>query len=114
MKVLLFPLYWLIGFFMAVGACCALGMAISSVIAILKIPLRPRNAFIAVGYLIGGAIAASLAWSGFLLAGWVGDRTDYTGEMGLLVGAVFPGVFALSIIPQFIVVALKQTSGVEV
>ena len=115
MKLPLFLLYWFMGFVMAIGAACALGMAISCLIAILKIVVRPQNILLAaVGYLLMGTIAALLVWVGFFVAGWIGNRTEYVGQTGLLVGAIFPGIFALAIIPQFAAVALKQTSGIDV
>ena len=114
MKILLLFLYWFLGVLMAVGACCAVGMAINTLIALIKIPSRPQNVVFAVGYLLMAALAVLFVWGGFFLAGWIGDQTDYRGQTGLLVGAIFPGIFALTIIPQFIVVALKQTSGIQV
>ena len=114
MKILLLAWYWFFGFIMAIGACCALGMAVSTVIAILKIGVRPQNILLAGGYLLLGVIAALLLWGGFFLAGWIGDRTEYVGQTALLVGAVFPGMFALVIVPQFAATALKQTSGIDV
>ena len=114
MKILLLAVYWFLGFLMAIGAACALGMAIASIIALLKMLVRPQNILLAGGYLLMGVIAALLTWSGFFIAGWIGDRTDYVGQTGLLVGAVFPGIFSLAIIPQFAMIALKQTSGIHV
>ena len=114
MKLLLYALYWLMGLIMAFGAACALGMAIAAIISLLKIAVRPQNILLMGGYLLMGVIAALLTWSGFLIAGWIGDRTEYVGQIGLLVGAVFPGIFSLAIIPQFAMIALNQTSGIEV
>jgi hypothetical protein len=114
MKILLYALYWFMGFVMAMGAAFALGMAIAAIIALLKITVRPQNILLLGGYLLIGAIAALLTWSGFFIAGWIGDRTEYVGQTGMLVGAIFPGIFSLAIIPQFAIIALKQTSGIEV
>jgi hypothetical protein len=114
MKILLYALYWFMGFIMAISAACALGMAIAAIIALLKIAVRPQNILLMGGYLLMGIIAALLTWSGFVIAGWIGDRTEYVGQTGLLIGAVFPGIFFLAIIPQFAMVALKQTSAIEV
>ena len=114
MKILLLAVYWFMGSIMAIGAACALGMAIAAIIALLKIAVRPQNVLLMRGYLLMGTIAALLTWSGFFVAGWIGDRTEHVGQTGLLVGAVFPGIFSLAIIPQFAMVALKQTSGIEV
>lgn len=114
MNILLFTLYWFIGFEIVTAACCALGMMICALIAILKITVRPRNILLAAGYLLVSAIAALLVWGGFFVAGWIGDRTEYVGQTALLIGAVFPGVFSLAIIPKFVAIALKQTSGIEV
>ena len=109
MRILLFALYWFLGLLMAIGACCVLGMAISTVIAILKSFVRPQNVLLAGGYLLMGVIAAIIVRGGFFVAGWVGDRTEYAGQTALLVG----GIFSLSIVPQFAAVALKQTSGID-
>jgi hypothetical protein len=114
MRLLLYALYWFMGFVMAIGAACALGMAIAAIIALLKIAVRPLNTLLVGGYLLMGVIAALLTWSGFFIAGWIGDRTEYVGQTGLLVGAVFPGILSLAIIPEFAMIALKQTSGIEV
>jgi hypothetical protein len=114
MKPLLYALYWFMGFIMAMGAACAIGMAIAAVIALLKIAVRPQNILLMGGYLLMGAIVSLLTWSGLFFAGWIGDRTEYVGQTGMLVGAVFPGIFSLAIIPLFAMTALKQTSGIEV
>lgn len=114
MKIVLYVFYWFMGFFMAIGAACTLGMVIAAIISMLKIAVRPQNVLLIGGYLLMGTIAASLTWGGFFVAGWIGDRTEYVGQTGLLIGAVFPGIFCLAIIPQFAMVALKQTSGIEV
>lgn len=113
MRLLLFAFYWFLGFLLAVGACCAIGMAINTLIALFKSAIRARNLWFMLLYLFGGALAATLVWGGLFLAGWIGDRTGHSAQIGLVVGAVFPGIFSLSIIPQFVVVALRQTSGVE-
>lgn len=102
------------GAMMAVMACCVIGFAVNVVIAIVKIGVRPRNILLAGGYLLMGLLPALLVWGGFFLAGWIGDKTEYVGQAGLFVGAVFPGILALGIIPRFATVALKQTSGIDV
>ncbi len=80
---------------MAFGSAFALGMAIAAVIAIIKIAVRPQNILLVGGYLLMGFIAALLTWGGFFVAGWIGDRTEYVGQTGLFVGAMFPGIFSL-------------------
>lgn len=99
---------------MAIGICCSIGMAIATMVALLKIVARPKNILLAVGYLLISVIMALLAWGGFWGAGWVGNKTRCSGQAGLLVGAIFPGIMALAIIPKFIAIAIQQTSEITV
>ena len=99
MKLLLFLLYNFIGFIMAVGAGCAVGMAIAAIIALLKVAVRPQNILLMGLYLLIGIMGALLTWSGDFIAGWIGDRTGYAGQTGLLVGVIFPGIYSLALIP---------------
>ncbi len=114
MKILLFALYWFVGFVMAIGACCTLGMLINVLVALLRSFTRPKNLVLALGYLIATGAGLFFLWGCLFVVGWIGDRTNYSSQTALLVGAVFPGIFALSAIPQFVGVALKQTAGIHV
>ena len=111
MKILLLALYWFGGFLMAIGAACALGLALCSLIALFKSVQRKKNIGLFFGYLLAAGLCLLFIQLGFYLAGWIGDRTEYSGQKGLMWGAIFPGIFALSIIPSFIKIALRQTSG---
>lgn len=114
MKILLMLLYWFMGFVMAIGLCCTIGMAINVLIALLRSFSRPKNLGLALAYLLAAGFGCLVLWGCLHLAGWIGDRTNYSSQTSLLVGAVFPGIFALSAIPQFVGVALKQTAGIHV
>lgn len=114
MKIILNLLYWFMGFVMAIGLCCTIGMAINVLIALLRSFPRPKNLGLALGYLCAAGIGCLVLWICLYLAGWIGDRTDYSGQTAILVGAIFPGIFALSAIPQFVGIALKQTAGIHV
>lgn len=102
------------GFTMAIGLCCTIGMTINVLIALLRSFSRPKNLGLAFGYLFAACFGCLFIWGCLHLAGWIGDRTNYSSQTALLVGAVFPGIFALSAIPQFVGIALKQTVGIDV
>jgi len=62
-------------------------------------------------YVVGVFICVSLIQLILFASGTIGDHTHYKGQVGLIVGAVFPGIFALGIVPQFIAIALRQSGG---
>jgi hypothetical protein len=112
MTILLYGFYWFMGIVMAMGAACTVGMAIAAIIALVKAAIRPRNILLMGGYLLAGVIIGGLTWGGFYVAGWIGEHTGYVGQVALLVGAIFPGLFFLAIPQKFAMVAHKQTSGI--
>jgi len=114
MKILLIIIYWFMGIVMAIGLCCTVGLIINVLVALARSFSRPKNLGLALGYLLGAGFSLFVLWGCFHLAGWIGDRTNYSSHSALLVGAVFPGILALSVIPQFVGVALKQTAGIHV
>jgi hypothetical protein len=114
MKFLLFVLYYFEGFFMAIIACSGVGFALAVLVAVAKSFSRPQNILLALLYGGGVLVCYLLFMAGLLLAGWIGDRTDHAGQTGIIVGAIFPGVFGLQIIPQFLRVASRQTAGIHV
>ena len=99
---------------MAIVACSGIGFALAALVALFKSLSRLKNLLLMLGYAVASLVCYCLFIGGFYVAGWVGDRTHYGGQTGLLIGAVFPGIFALAIIPQFFSVARKQTSGIHV
>jgi hypothetical protein len=111
MKFVLFLLYYSEGFFMAMIACSGIGFVLAALIALLKSVVRPKNLLLMLFYGVAAVLCYLLFLGGLFLAGWLGDQTDHAGQGGILVGAVFPGLGGLAIIPQFIAVALRQTSG---
>lgn len=113
-SILLFIFYSFLGFFMMAGAFTTLGLMISAVIALAKIAYRPRLNILLLGlYVVLGVICALLVWSGFFVAGWIGDRTANAAQEGLIAGAVFPGLLTLKMLPGMVVNAIKQTSGID-
>lgn len=114
MNILLFALYWFCGFMMAIVACSGIGFALAALLALFKSFSRLKNFLFALGYGVAAVVCYLLIIGGFHMAGWIGDRTQHGGQAGLLIGAIFPGIFALAIIPQFLAVARKQTSGIYV
>lgn len=114
MNILLFFLHYFGGFFMAIIACSGIGFAFAALIALAKSFTRAKNLLLMLAYAAAGVVCYCLFIGGFYVAGWIGDRTHYGGQTGMLVGAIFPGIFALAIIPQFLSVARKQTSGIHV
>lgn len=99
---------------MAIIACSGVGFALAALLALFKSFSRSKNLLLMLGYAAAALVCYCLFIGGFYLAGWVGDRTHYGGQTGMLIGAIFPGLFALAIIPQFLAVARKQTSGIHV
>ena len=112
MKFVLFFLFYFQGFFMAIIACSAIGFALCAIVALFKSATRPKNLLLFLVYLFGCLVCYMLFLGGLYLAGWIGDRTNYA--TGMLIGAIFPGLFGLAIIPQFLAVAARQTSGIRV
>jgi len=82
-------------------------------IALARVPWRSANFLVFVQYLASGFITALLVWGAVFLAGWIGDHTDYRGQNGLIVGAIFPGLTGLRLIPELIGDALRQTAGIQ-
>jgi hypothetical protein len=113
MKYLLFTLYYVIGLFAAFNVACAIGMAFASVIALFSVLTRPKNIFLVVFYLLIGAIPAVFAWGSLFAVGEIGDRTNYVGQVGVFVGAAFPGILFLGIIPGFSKIALNHINGLH-
>ena len=114
MKFVLFLLFYFQGFFMAIISCSAIGFALCAIVALFKRVKRPKNLLLFLVYLFGCLVCYMLFLGGLYLAGWIGDRTNYAGQTGMLIGAIFPGLFGLAIIPQFLAVAARQTSGIRV
>ena len=114
MNILLFFLYYFGGFFMAIFLCSGIGFTLAALLAFAKSFSRSKNLLLTLAYAAASFVCYCLVIGGFYVAGWIGDRTHYGGQTGMLIGAIFPGVFALAIIPQFLAVARKQTSGIHV
>ena len=114
MSILLFFLYYFAGFFMAIIACTGIGFGLAALLALVKSFSRSKNLLLMLAYAAAGIACYCLVIGGFYVAGWIGDRTRYSGQTGMLIGAIFPGIFGLAIIPQFLAVAARQTSGIHV
>lgn len=114
MKILLTSLYLLLGSIMAVGVCCTIGMVVNVLIALLRSSSQPKNLGLALAYLLWVSLGLLVLWGCSQLAGWIENSTNYSSQTTLIVGAVFSGIFALPIIPQFVGIALKQTAGIHV
>jgi hypothetical protein len=114
MKILLTVLYWIEGISIAVAASCAIGFLLCTVIAVTRIVKRKQNIGIAAMYLGCTIMCLLYIWGGVFFAGWLGDKTTGAGQQALVWGALFPGIFSLAVIPQFLGVAMKQTLGIEV
>jgi hypothetical protein len=114
MSFLLFFLYCFDGFFMAIIACSGIGFAFAVLIALAKSFARAKNLLLMLMYAAAGFVCYCLFIGDFYVAEWIGDRIHYGGQTAMLVGAIFPGIFALTIIPHFLRVAWKQTSGIHV
>jgi hypothetical protein len=114
MRVFLFLVYYAEGFVMALLLCSAIGFALALFLALAKSFSRPKNLLLALMY-SGGALVCYLPLFAVLhLASWIGDRTHYVGHKGIVIGAIFPGILSLKIIPHYLRIAAKQTSGVFV
>jgi hypothetical protein len=114
MSILLLLPYYFAGFFMAIVACTGIGFCLAALLALAKSFARPKNVLLALAYAAAAGACYLLVLGGLFVSGWIGDRTEHAGQSGLLIGAIFPGIFGLIIIPQFLAVAAKQTSGVHV
>ena len=92
----------------------AIAFALCSILALSKSIKRPKNLLLMLGYLASGFVCYLVFWGFLHLAGWIGDRTDYAGQTGIIIGAIWPGLSAIRAIPKFISVAIRQTSGIHV
>jgi hypothetical protein len=64
MKILLMLLYWFMGFVMAIGLCCTIGMSINVLIALIRSFSRPKNLGLALGYLLAAGFGCLVLWGG--------------------------------------------------
>lgn len=109
MYVILMFVYGTIGLLMAVLASCSVGMLLSTAVAFVESFRKPRNLGMVFVYLFAASVAGGLAWAGLFLSGMIGDHTDYKAQIFLVVGAVFPGILSVFIIPEIVRDALKIT-----
>ena len=115
MTISLFLLYYLGGLFMATIACAGIGFFLAALLALVKSVSRSKNLLWMVAYGAAAGACYCFLLDGLDLAEWIGDRTHYSGQSAMLIGAIFPGIFfALSIIRKFLAVAAKQISGIHV
>jgi hypothetical protein len=94
--------------------CGGIGFALAAILAVFKSLRRPKNLWFMLAYLFGAVICFLLFLGGLSLCGWIEERTHYASRAGIIFGAVFPGFICLSIIPNFVSIARKQTSGIHV
>lgn len=99
---------------MAIVGCSGVGFVFAALLALAKSFSRPKNLLLMLVYVAAAAVSYGLLIGGSFVTDWIGDRTHQVGQNGILIGAIFPGIFGLAIIPQFLIVAWKQTSGVHV
>lgn len=118
MFLLINAAYWLLGLVIAFAGSATIGMLINALLALVKAPARPQNLKLLVGYLFCALLGWCVVWGCLFVGGWIGDfgrakEINFSGNW-LLIGAIFPGIFALAMIPAFIGVGAKQTSGIDV
>jgi len=111
MSVILFFIYPVIGLLLAVLACSAFGLALCMFVGLINI-LRFKWAWtLTLGYAAGSLICLTLAGGILYLVGTIGDHTGYKVQAVFFVSVIFPGIFAIKIIPQYLKIAAKQTRG---
>lgn len=108
LKIILFVAYYFGGLLLALAASCGIGFVLCALLAIPHVFRDVRG----IGLFLGYAFLATLSF-GFvqlllLAAGTLGDRTGYDMQIALVAGAIFPGVFFLSVIPQFVRTGVQQ------
>jgi len=64
-------------------------------------------------YLAGAVTCAAIFWGMGRLTATVANRTDHTAYWLLFVGMALPGLWTLTFIPNYIRIALRQTSGAQ-
>ena len=112
--VLLVLGYWFVGVIYATLACCCIGLAICAFMALWRIRFRRGNWGLLTAYLLFSVASALAMWGGLFAIGWLGDRTDHFGQVTIIVGIEFPGIFAVKIITAYVRMANKQTLGIEI
>ena len=109
--LLLGCVYWFLGFVAAILAGSGIGLFLCAVIALFRLFSYKWTWALLLMYAVGAVVCGTLIQLILFTSGEIGDRTNYKGQGGLIVGAVFPGILMLGIVPQFIATALRQTGG---
>lgn len=110
MTFILFFVYYFAGIALAAIAASAIGFSIASVIGLFSLFGNIKRAINLLIYLLGMCFCGGLVIAILFACGWLGDMTHQQGQTGVLVGAIFPGIISLAIIPAFIQIAIKQVT----
>lgn len=110
MKFILFFVYWFFGFGLAMAACAGVGFVIGILIALINIGKKPGNWALMIFYVAAVFFCSLVFWGILWASGTIGDRTNHSMQYMLIGGAVFPGIFTLSMIPAFVKICIAQTS----
>lgn len=111
MKIFLFPLYWFMGVAMAAiisGSIAALINAIASILHSFACAANLRRAVV-FGLLC--LLGLNLFWASLFVAGWIGDRTNYYGQIAIPVGLILPGIITLAFIPAMVTLRPNRGTG---
>jgi hypothetical protein len=92
MRLALFLGYWLLGAFLMGCAVFAMAMIVRMVVESTRAITGDGSGRKVAMCAFNALLALATIWGGVFLAGEIGDRTEYRGQVGLLVGAVFPGL----------------------
>lgn len=111
MTFILGAFYYVIGIIMAVFFSCALGFLLCVPVCLFRLFHHRRNILLMLMYLAGAVACAAIFYGLGRLTETVAYRTDHTVYWFLFVGMALPGLWTLTFIPEYIRIALRQTSG---
>ena len=108
--LLLGVVYYVGGILLAFAGCATIGMALCTLIALFRIFRARYNWAKLLAFAVATFILLAIVQGILFVAGTIGDHTDYAMQVVLLVGAGFPGIFCLALIPGFARIALTLTA----
>jgi C4-dicarboxylate transporter len=112
MQLLLGAFYYIIGLLMAVFWSSAAGFGLCVPICLFRLFRHRRNVLLMLMYIAAAAVCAAICLGLGRLTEAVAAKTDYAVYWMMFVGLAIPGLGTLALIPAYIRIALRQTSGV--
>ena len=110
-SIILFVVYYTLGMVLAFIASACLAMIACALVALTRIFAYKWTWLQLLGYLMALGVGMFLIQLGLLGAGTLGDHTHYRMQIGIVVGAVWPGLLSLRMVPLFARIAARTGKG---